>query len=66
MLRTLKKNAIDIGYNPDNVIIVRNGDVLELNNHVLTVSNVRHQYEPIYINGKEVNNKTNELLHERD
>lgn len=66
MLRTLKKNAIDIGYNPDNVIIVRNGDVLELNNHILTVSNVRHQYEPIYINGKEVNNKTNELLHERD
>ncbi len=66
MLKTLKKNAIDIGYNPDNVIIVRNGDVLELNNHVLTVSDVRHQYEPIYINGKEVNNKTNELLHERD
>lgn len=66
MLKTLKKNAIDIGYNPDNVVIVRNGDVLELNNHVLTVSNVRYQYEPIYINGKEVNNKTNELLHERD
>lgn len=66
MLKTLKKNAIDIGYNPDNVIIVRNGDVLELNNHVLTVSDVRHQYEPIYVNGKEVNNKTNELLHERD
>lgn len=66
MLKTLRKNAIDIGYKDENIIIVRNGDVLELNNHVLTTSNIRHPYEPIYINGKEVNSKTKEILDERN
>lgn len=66
MLKTLKRNAIDVGYDPENIIIVRNGDVLELNDHVLSVSNIRHAYEPIYINGHEVNSKTRELLHERN
>lgn len=66
MLKTLKRNAMDVGYNPENIIIVRNGDVLELNDHILTLSNVRHAYEPIYINGQEVNSKTKELLYERN
>lgn len=66
MLKTLKKNAMDLGYLPENIIIVRNGDVLELNDHVLTVSNVRHKFDPIYINGKEVNNQTTELFQERN
>ena len=66
MLKTLKRNAVDVGYDPENIVIVRNGDVLELNDHVLTLSNIRHAYEPIYINGHEVNSKTKELLHERN
>lgn len=66
MLKTLKKNAMDIGYDPENVVIIRNGDVLELVDHELRTSDIRYPYEPIYINGKEVNLKTAELLNERD
>ena len=66
MLRTLEKNAFDIGYDKDHVLIVKNGDVLELNNHVLSYSTTRHPYQPIYINGQEVNTKTSELLNERN
>lgn len=66
MLKTLKKNAIDVGYDPENIIIIRNGDVLELVDHQLKLSSIRHPYEPIYINGFEVNSKTRELLMERD
>ncbi|MBR2651661.1 ribonuclease J, partial [bacterium] len=66
MLRTLERNAMDVGYDKDHIFIIKNGDVLELNNHVLSYSTTRHPYSPIFINGQEVNTKTSELLNERN
>lgn len=67
MLKTLKKNATDLGYKEEDIIIVRNGDVLQLKDKKLThLVGVRKAYEPVLVNGVEVSAYTKQLLSERN
>ncbi|MDE5651582.1 MAG: ribonuclease J, partial [Ureaplasma sp.] len=67
MLKTLKKNATDLGYKEDDIIIVRNGDVLQLKDKKLThLIGARKAYEPVLVNGIEVSAYTKQLLNERN
>ncbi len=67
MLKTLKKNATDLGYDEKDIIIVRNGDVLQLKDKKLThLVGVRKAYEPVLVNGVEVSAHTKQLLSERN
>ncbi|GAA5414597.1 ribonuclease J [Ureaplasma ceti] len=66
MLRTLKKNAMDLGYDKDNIIIVKNGEVLQLLNHKLTTTEIKHEASPMYINGHEINSDSAGLLTDRN
>ncbi|MDE7221873.1 MAG: ribonuclease J, partial [Ureaplasma sp.] len=67
MLKTLKKNATDLGYKEEDIIIVRNGDVLELKDKKLThLVGARKAYEPVLVNGMEVSAYTKQLLNERN
>lgn len=67
MLKTLKKNATDLGYDEKDIIIVRNGDVLQLKDKKLThLVGVRKAYEPVLVNGVEVSAHTKQLLNERN
>ncbi len=67
MLKTLKKNATDLGYDEKDIIIVRNGDVLQLKDKKLThLVGVRKAYESVLVNGVEVSAHTKQLLSERN
>ena len=66
MLRTLKKNAMDLGYDPNNIIIAKNGDVVQLLDHVVTLTNIHHNASPMFINGHDINENGYELLQERN
>lgn len=66
MLKTLKKNAMDLGYDPNNIIIAKNGDVVQLLDHVVTLTNIHHNASPMFINGHDINENCYELLQERN
>lgn len=66
MLRTLRKNAMDLGYAKDDIIIVKNGDVLELKDHVLTKTEMTYEASPMYLNGHEINSNSAQLLGDRN
>lgn len=66
MLRTLKKNAMDLGYDKDNIIIVKNGEVLQLLDHTLTTTSMTYEASPMYLNGHEINSDSSGLLRDRN
>lgn len=66
MLKTLKKNAMDLGYNPDNIIIAKNGDVVQLLNHEVSLTDIHYNATPMFINGQDINENSYELLQERN
>ncbi len=66
MLKTLKKNAIDLGYDDKNILIVKNGDVVQMLNHEVSITNLQYNANPMYINGNDINENSNELLKERN
>ncbi len=66
MLKTLKKNAMDLGYDPNNIIIVKNGDVVELLNHTVRTTDIHYNSSPMYINGHDINENSYDLLQERN
>ena len=66
MLRTLRKNAMDLGYEKEKIIIVKNGEVLQLLNHELTVTQTQYEASPMYLNGLEINSDSGGLLKDRN
>lgn len=62
MLKTMKKNAHLVGFNEENVIIAKNGQVVELKKHVATLTDEIIDSEPIFINGNEMNKQAAKLL----
>ena len=66
MLRTLRKNAMDLGYEKDKILIVKNGEVLQLLNHELTITNIQHEASPMFLNGLEINSDSGGLLKDRN
>lgn len=57
MLRALEKNALDLGYDKDHIIITENGNKLQLLNGVLSKTDIYVPVAPTYIDGK-LNNST--------
>lgn len=66
MLKTLKKNTMDLGYAPENIIIAKNGDVVQLLDHEVTLTDIHHNATPMFINGHDINENTYDLLQERN
>lgn len=66
MLKTLKKNTMDLGYAPENIIIAKNGDVVQLLDHEVTLTNIHYNATPMFINGHDINENSYELLQERN
>lgn len=66
MLKTLKKNTMDLGYDPENIIIAKNGDVVQLLDHEVTLTNIHYNATPMFINGHDINENSYELLQERN
>lgn len=66
MLKTLKKNTMDLGYAPENIIIAKNGDVVQLLDHEVTLTDIHHNATPMFINGHDINENSYDLLQERN
>jgi len=62
MINALRKNAIDAGINPDNIIQVINGQKLNLLNKQLTATEDFVQAYEVYVDGSKVNNDTTDVL----
>lgn len=62
MLRALKANAAAAGINPDNVFQVKNGQKLELLNHVLKPTDQFVDMYDVYVDGNNINSDSNGLL----
>ena len=65
MLKSMKNNAIDIGYDPENIFILRNGQKIELKNHVLTPTKQCVDASAILIDKKLTSKKTLKLIEDR-
>lgn len=65
MLRSMKNNAIEIGFEEKQLIIVRNGQKMVLDNHVLTKLEEYIDVQEVLIDGKTASKETNEVLEER-
>ncbi|WPL39768.1 RNase J family beta-CASP ribonuclease [Malacoplasma iowae] len=65
MLKSMKNNAIDIGYDPENIFILRNGQKIELKNHVLTPTKQCIDASAILIDKKLTSKKTLKLIEDR-
>ncbi|MCV3743774.1 ribonuclease J [Ureaplasma sp. ES3154-GEN] len=66
MLKGIKQNAIDLGFDADKVIIATNGEKLQLLNGVLSATNEFIDATPNYINGADVSSNYNDLLTQRN
>lgn len=66
MLKTLKKNTMDLGYAPENIIIAKNGDVVQLLDHEVTLTDIHYNATPMFINGHDINENSYDLLQERN
>lgn len=65
MLKSMKENAVEIGYEPDDIIIVTNGQKLELKDHVLVKTDYCIDAEPTMIDKKTSSKKTIDLIEDR-
>lgn len=66
MLKTLKKNTMDLGYAQENIIIAKNGDVVQLLDHEVTLTDIHYNATPMFINGHDINENSYDLLQERN
>ncbi|MCV3753804.1 ribonuclease J [Ureaplasma zalophigenitalium] len=66
MLKGIKQNAIDLGFDPEKIIVATNGERLMLLNGVLSATNEFIDATPNYINGADVSSRFNELLTQRN
>lgn len=65
MLRAMQKNAMNIGFKKENVIIAVNGEKLQLLDGVLSRSDIIVDATPNYINGNDISTHAASLLKER-
>ena len=65
MLRALRKNAMDVGYEKDQILIAKNGQKLALLNHELFLTDEYAAAGALYLNGSEINKNSEELLKNR-
>jgi ribonuclease J len=62
MLRSLKQNAIQCGIHADNVILVVNGQKVQLLNHVAHATDEYIDADEIYVDGNKINSDSSGLL----
>lgn len=65
MLRMLRKNAVDVGYDKAQILIAKNGQKMALLDHELKLTDEYVAAGPLYLNGNEVNNDSGSLLKDR-
>lgn len=65
MLRSMKNNAINIGFNPENIIIGVNGQKIELHNHEAKLTNYCVDTTPVLIDKKIPSKHTYKLIEDR-
>lgn len=65
MLKSMKTNAIEVGFKNEQIIIVRNGQKLQLKHKALTNTNTFIDVFPILIDGNLANKESAALLEDR-
>ena len=65
MLRALRQNAIDSGVHPDNVHQIVNGQIVEMLDHKIKITNNFIDATEVYVSGNEINSDTSTLLKHR-
>ncbi|MDE6289383.1 MAG: ribonuclease J [Ureaplasma sp.] len=66
MLKALKQNAIDLGFDDKNILIAKNGQLVYLEKHKLSLSQDFVNAVPMFINSGELNSNAKELLETRE
>ncbi len=62
MLRALKQNAIDVGIHPDNVFQITNGQIIEILDHKLRLSDDFYEIYDVYVNNNKIDSNTTGML----
>lgn len=65
MFRTVKGIASEIGMDPENVVIAKNGDILYLIDNELYYSDQMFEADPVYIEGRKASNNSASILEQR-
>lgn len=65
MLRSLKQNCVEIGWNPDNIFILTNGLKLELVNKNLKLTDYCIDARPVYTDKRRISQDLVKLVEER-
>lgn len=65
MLKAIQKNAMDVGFDKEKIIIATNGEKLQVIDGVLSSSGIFLDANPNFINGSDISTKANDLLKER-
>ena len=66
MLKSLLKNANDLGFRRENILITRNGHKLQLLDGVLSYTDIYVPAEPIFIDGKNTSSSSKEIVNDRN
>ncbi|MDE6472928.1 MAG: ribonuclease J [Ureaplasma sp.] len=66
MLKALKQNAIDLGFDEKDIFIAKNGQIAFLEKHKLSLSDTFVDARPMFINSGELNANAQELLETRE
>ncbi len=66
MLKSLLRNAMDLGFNSENILITANGHKLALNDGVLSFTDQYVPATPIFIDGKTTSASASELISDRN
>ncbi|MDE5599710.1 MAG: ribonuclease J, partial [Ureaplasma sp.] len=66
MLKALKQNAIDLGFDDKNILIAKNGQLVYLEKHKLSLSQDFVNAVPMFINSGELNSNAKDLLETRE
>lgn len=65
MLKTLRKTAMEAEFHKDNVIIIKNGEVIELKNKIATKTDEIINVNPVLIDGKRISKNSIKTIEER-
>ncbi|MGL4647659.1 MAG: ribonuclease J [Mycoplasmoidaceae bacterium] len=65
MLKSMKRNASQVNFHPDNVFVIKNGDFLKLKNRELNFTNIKINVKPVLIDGKILSSDSYQVLEER-
>ncbi len=66
MLKSLLKNASDLGFKKENILITNNGHKLALNDGILSFTDIRVPSSPIFIDGKTTSASAIDLVSDRN